>query len=216
MRREWTAVYWYAAAHEDTVCDASQVTRASTVDAVAHGPTVWVSNGKHASFLREELCNRGCGGDRCALMEPLAAGQVVNLGEVAAVANGSVFVSSARWPLAEKMGRTDFKPALVQRVDGLPDTDIVWAEPAKRPGQVAIKGANRGVDGTLTGAGGGVHGAAVGTRQTDVALSVAAANTGGALGRSYRNVRHALGTAARDTGKALGADSGTPAKNTPK
>src|SRR6478752_5435283 len=26
---EWHALYWYAAAHEDTLCDASQITRAS-------------------------------------------------------------------------------------------------------------------------------------------------------------------------------------------
>ena len=39
------AIYWYAAAHEDTVCDASQISRASTIDAEDHGTTVWISAG---------------------------------------------------------------------------------------------------------------------------------------------------------------------------
>ncbi len=212
----WRAVYWYAAAHEDTVCDASQVTRASTLEAVEHGPKIWISGGKHASFLQEELCRHGCGGDRCEAMVALPATDVVNLGEVAAPSNGSVFASSRQWPLTQKMGRTDFRPALLQRVDALPATDIAWAEPAKRPGQAAILGANRGVDGTLTGGGAGAHGAAVGTRQTDVAMTVAATKTGGALEHSYRNVRHALGTAVRNTGRAVGMGGSKPAADEPK
>ncbi len=212
----WTATYWYAAAHEDTVCDASQVTRATTLDAVEHGPKIWISRGKHASFLQEELCRHGCGGDRCDRMMQLQTVEVVNLGEAGKPANGSVFASSTLWPLEQKMGRTDFRPALLQRVEALPATDIAWAEPAKRPGEAAILGANRGVDGALTGGGAGAHGAAVGTRQTDVAMTVAASNTGGALGRSYRNVRHALGTAARDTGKGIGVGDSKPAEQQPK
>jgi hypothetical protein len=211
----WKAVYWYAAAHEDTVCDASQVTRASTLHAVDHGPQVWISAGKHASFLQAELCHHGCGGDRCEQMETEPAAQIVNLGEVTALANESVFVPSRQWPLAQKMSRTDFRPALLQRVDGLPATDIAWAEPAKRPGQATILGANRGVDGALTGSGAGAHGAAVGTRQTDVAISVAASKTGGTLEHGYTNVRHALGTAARHTRKAIIPTATNPAKDPP-
>ncbi len=209
---QWKAAFWYAAAHEDTVCDASQVTRAATLDAVEHGPRVWISAGKHASFLQRELCRHGCGSDQCEHMEALPAAQIVNLGEVAAPANGSVFVPSARWPLAQKMSRTDFRPALLQRVDGLPATDIAWAEPTKRPGQAAILGANRGVGGTFTGSSAGAHAAAVGTRQTDVAMSVAASKTGGALQGTYNNVRHALGVAARNTGKAITPDQARPAE----
>ena len=41
----WKAAYWYAAAHEDTVCDVSQIARASTLQAVTHGPTIWISPG---------------------------------------------------------------------------------------------------------------------------------------------------------------------------
>lgn len=202
---QWTAVYWYAAAHEDTVCDASQITRAVTVDAQTHGPRVWISNGKHASFLAEDLCTHGCGGDRCSAMEPLQPSALVNLGEAAQPMNGSLFLSSHRWPLAQKMTRTDFKPAMLRRLDALPPTDIAWAEPEKRPGQAAILGANRTVDGTLAGGSGGVRGAATGARSTDTALTLSAGKTGGALQRSYRNVRHALGTAVRDTGRGIRA-----------
>src|SRR3954466_8622103 len=47
----WRALYWYAAAHENTVCDASQIARASSVGGELHGPEVWISRGKHGSFL---------------------------------------------------------------------------------------------------------------------------------------------------------------------
>lgn len=213
---QWKAAYWYAAAHEDTVCNASQVTRVSTLDAVDHGPQVWISSGKHASFLNLELCRHGCGSDRCEAMTSLTQAEVVNLGEAHAPANESVFSASTRWPLQQKMTRTDFRPALLERVDGLPATDIAWAEPAKRPHEAAILGANRGVDGALTGGSAGAHGAAVGTRQTDVAISVAAGKTGGALQQGFRHVRHALHTAATSTGKALTPPSTTPKAEPPK
>ena len=71
-RAAWRALYWYAAAHEQTVCDVSQIARASTLHAEDKGAKVWVSPGKHASYLDERLCNRGCGADRCEAMVPLA------------------------------------------------------------------------------------------------------------------------------------------------
>src|SRR5947207_7734184 len=37
----WKALYWYAAAHENTLCDASQIARAAAVDGELHGPRVW-------------------------------------------------------------------------------------------------------------------------------------------------------------------------------
>jgi len=49
----WKALYWYAAAHEDTICDASQLARSSTLGAELNGPKIWISRGKHASFLSE-------------------------------------------------------------------------------------------------------------------------------------------------------------------
>ena len=77
----WKALYWYAAAHEQTVCDVSQIARASTLRAEDKGAQVWISPGKHASYLDARLCQRGCGADVCEAMVPLQAGRVINLGE---------------------------------------------------------------------------------------------------------------------------------------
>lgn len=204
----WKAVYWYAAAHEDTLCDAGQIARASTLDAEDHGATIWVSQGKHASYLNEELCNHGCGGDRCDTMKARHPPRIVNLGEFGAPANGAVWTRSAQWPLAEKMTRSDFRAALLARVDKLPATDIAWAEPSKRPAQAAILGGNRGVDGALTGAtaGGSAagHGLAAGGRGTDTAIRLATHTTGNALSRSAHAVGHALSKSASKTGRAVG------------
>lgn len=200
---DWKAVYWYAAAHEDTACDASQVTRAATIDAETKGAKVWISAGKHASFLGESLCEHGCGGDRCTQMEPLKNVGVINLGETAAPMNGSEWIASRRWPLLQKMGRSDFHSAMLQRLEALPETDIAWAQPAKRPAQAVILGGSRTMDATLTGGGDAAGGVATGNRNTDTALVVAGGETGNALRKSYRNVRKALGTAAHHTVEAL-------------
>ena len=68
------AMYWYAASHEDTICDASHLARASTLDAEDHGATIWISAGKHASSLSALMCTHGCGGDQCTHMEARGAG----------------------------------------------------------------------------------------------------------------------------------------------
>jgi hypothetical protein len=203
----WRAVYWYAAAHEDTVCDASQITRASTLKDEEKGATVWISTGKHASFLNEELCTHGCGGDRCAEMERMKSPGVVNLGELSWPSGGAVWVKSLQWPLAAKMKRSDFNEARIALLERLPDTDIGWANPSKRPAQAAIYGGNSAVNGI-----------AVGGRSTDTALTLANDKTSGALGKaqrntgnaltkSYKNVRKAIGSAAKNTGEALGVDT---------
>ncbi len=68
----WKALYWYAAAHEGTLCDASNGARANAIPGRDPAVTIWISSGKHASFLTEDLCHRvGCGGDRCEQMIPL-------------------------------------------------------------------------------------------------------------------------------------------------
>ncbi len=105
---KWKAAYWYAAAHEDTVCDASQISRASTLHAEDRGPKVWISTGKHASFLNEQLCGHGCGGDNCEQMVPLSINAIVNLGERGTSMNGAIWSSSQRWPLKVKMARSRF------------------------------------------------------------------------------------------------------------
>ena len=205
----WHATYWYAAAHEDTVCDASQISRASTLDASSHGATVWISSGKHASFLNEELCQHGCGGDQCLRSVPLLAPAVINLGEWGRPLNGAAWMASAQWPLRDKLTRSDFPADRIHRLERLPPTHIAWANPAKRPVQAAIFGGSNTIDGTRKG--GEATGSALATtgRSTDTALIVTASKTSGALGtatrktghalsRTVHNVKHALAGAARD------------------
>ncbi|MDE1175876.1 MAG: hypothetical protein PW789_04650 [Edaphobacter sp.] len=214
----WRAVYWYAAAHEDTACDASQLTRASALGAEDHGARVWLSYGKHGSFLNHELCRKGCGGDRCESMKRMAVRSVINVGEPNALMNGAIWAKSSQWPLLEKMQRSDFSAARVERLEALPESDVAWAEPSKRPVQAAIRGGNAGVDGTLVGANSTANALSLSDRQTNTALvlannktgaalDTAAHSTGKALGKSANSVRDAAGSAWRHTGGALKKDS---------
>lgn len=186
------AIYWYAAAHEDTICDASHLTRAATIDAQDHGAAVWISEGKHASFLSEAMCTHGCGGDRCTDMQLLETRQIINLGELEVPMNGIAWLASPEWPLSDKLGRTDFPETRLARVNRHPTTDLVWANPAKRPAQAAILGANSGIGG-----------AATGLRTTDAALDVANDNTSSALDKSANNTGNALKESSRNVWKAI-------------
>jgi len=191
---QWKALYWYAAAHEDTLCDASQIARAATVEGERRGPVVWISRGKHASFLGAEICTYGCGGDDCRAMEPLKTTGVINLGERSRPMNGATWADSPQWPLAEKMRRSDFPDARTARLDRLPVTSIAWANPEKRPTQAAILGGN----GALVGASAGLH-------ATDTALDVASSSTGNALSSASSNTGNGLAKAGRGVKKALRA-----------
>jgi hypothetical protein len=200
----WRALYWYAAAHEDTICDDSQIARATTIEAELHGPRIWISRGKHASFLSDVLCTRGCGSDECRDLRPLAVPAIINLGEPTAFVGGAAWAAAPQWPLAGKMRRSDFEDARLVRVNQLSANTILWANPQKRPYQAAIHGGNDAVDGVATGA-----------RATDAALDLADGKTGNALGRasndtgnglarSYTGVRRALRITAEKVGNALG------------
>jgi len=114
--RSGRALYWYAAAHEGTLCDMSSGARAGSLQAVEHGPRVWVSEGKHASFLTEEACRGNCGGDQCPGGREIVPERVVNLGEKDAPMNGALWVASPLWPLRAKMG-TDFEAEQLARLD---------------------------------------------------------------------------------------------------
>jgi hypothetical protein len=190
----WKAMYWYAAAHEGTVCDASQIARAAQVDGEQHGPQVWISHGKHGSFLSRALCSHGCGGDTCEAMEPLATPPAINLGELSHPMNGAAWADSPQWPLASKMSHSDFPQERIARIERISTASIAWANPEKRPVQAAILGGNDALGG-----------AAVGLRATDVALSVAGANTGTAVTGASGSTGHGLGKTARGIGKALRA-----------
>ena len=191
----WKALYWYAAAHEDTICDASQITRASTLGADTDGASVWISRGKHASFLHPELCRHGCGGDVCRQMRPLEVTRVVNLGESANPMNGAIWVGSAQWSLAAKMARSDFDPQVIARLEGHPASDIAWVNPSLSPTQSTIA------------AGGSTAGAiALANRKTDTAISTAGGATGSSLGTTYDKVTESLKKSARGVGRFLRGD----------
>ena len=204
---KWRALYWYSAAHEDTVCDASQITRSTTIHAEDKGATVWVSPGKHASFLNEELCAYGCGGDKCTAMDRMKNRDVVNMGELSRPVDGAVWVASSQWPLADKMRRSDFPEARLTRLERLPESDVAWANPAKRPAQAAIYGGNSAVNGIAAGGRSTDTALVLANGNTGRALGKAQRNTGNALSRSYKNVVKAVGGAATSTGKALGIEA---------
>lgn len=202
----WKAMYWYAAAHEDTVCDASQITRASTVDAADRGPNVWVSRGKHASFMDEALCSHGCGGDECRELQPLAVAAIINLGEPGAPVSGATWVDVPQWPLAAKMRRSDFDNVRLARVDQLSATTILWANPQKHPYQGIIRNSRNTVDGVATGARATDAALDLADEKTGNALSGASTSAGNGLSKSYRGVKNALRITAQKVGKTIGAN----------
>ncbi len=112
----WIAEAWYAAAHQGSACDASSGAPARVIGAEANGPRVFVSKGKHASYLDRGHCKWGCGGDECGDDTAIVANAVVNIGEAGAPLNGALWVHSRRWPLAEKMS-SDFDPSMRARLD---------------------------------------------------------------------------------------------------
>lgn len=145
----WRAEVWYAAAHEDTVCDASSGARALTLHAESSGPQVYVSRGKHASYFNRGQCKWGCGSDVCDGGRPLAAARVVNIGERDAPLNGAEWIRSPRWPLADKMG-SDFAPSVRASLDGR--ASIVSLMVHRRPFQSPILAGDTALDGLSTAA----------------------------------------------------------------
>ncbi len=174
------ALYWTASAHQATVCDATQGARAQAIAALFAGPTVWVSNGKHASYFRITTCAAGCGGDHCDRMAALPRRPIVNLGEPGAPLNGALWTSSPSWPLADKM-QTDFPPEILAKLDAAAPREIVRLSPVSPAVQGVIATSNTTADAlALSGA------------HTDAALDIAGDHTGNAL---------RLG--AQETGKSL-------------
>jgi hypothetical protein len=182
MAETWRATYWYAAAHQDTLCDASSAAKAAVLKAEQHGPVVWISSGKHASFFVKEDCEHGCGGDRCRNMKELKQAALINIGEKDAPMNGALWINATSWLLPEKL-HPDFTPTLVAQIDTLSEkSDVIGVSTV--PGSVrgVIRVSNTTTDGLATG-----------KRQTGNALSTATKHTGKALGTGYRSVKGALG-----------------------
>jgi hypothetical protein len=191
----------------------SQIARASTLHAESDGAKVWISPGKHASYLNETLCQRGCGADRCEQMTAMPVGKLINLGEPGHPMNGSAFIYSTLWPLATKMASTNFPEKPITRLKQLPDTDIAWLNSGRHPAQQIIS-ISSSTEGALAQSEHNTTGAIVGAEDsTGSAISVAGDSTGNALGKSYRKTTHALGSSVRHVGKALHA---TPREKTPQ
>ena len=184
----WKARYWYAAAHEDTLCDASQIASAKALNAEEHGPQVWISSGKHGAFLAQETCRHGCGADECENEAPISHGAIVNLGETSKPMNGAIWAVSTEWPLGDKMRRSDFTDERTARLEQVGADGIAWANPGKRPVQAAIMGGSEALGGAATGfrATGSALDAA--DAHSSGALDRASTSTGNALVRSYRGV----------------------------
>jgi hypothetical protein len=121
--KAWTAVAWYAAAHQGSACDASSGAPARVIAAVTTGPRVFVSKGKHASYFDRGQCKWGCGGDECGEARAIVPARVINIGERSAPLNGAWWVHSPRWPMASKLD-SDFDPRMRARLES-PRTDHV-------------------------------------------------------------------------------------------
>jgi hypothetical protein len=148
-RNEWVATLWYAAAHENTVCEKSSGAHAATLNAELSGPDVYVSEGKHASFFSQNQCRAGCGGDDCRADSRLAVRAVVNIGERGAPLNGALWTASSRWPLGQKLG-SDFDPAVRARLDQPASTGKILTMTASPAGQAPVLAADAALDALKT------------------------------------------------------------------
>jgi hypothetical protein len=144
----WAARLWYAAAHEDTFCDHSTGARAATLGAVSAGPRVYISRGKHASYLDQGQCSRGCGTDACPMGQPLAVAALVNIGEPGAPLNGATWMASSRWPLGNKL-RSDFDPAVTTRLDRARAMSVIALTSHLRAPQAPVLAGDTALDGII-------------------------------------------------------------------
>lgn len=192
--KHWHARYWLAAAHQDTACDRGHGAKAASLGTIEKGVPVWISRGKHASFLSKELCRLGCGGDSCQAMRLLPALPLVHIGELDSPLAGATWSRSTRWPLAEKM-RVEFTAEVIAEIER--SEAIAMLKPQLAPVQAFLLGGNYTLDGL-----------AVGGRHTEGALQKADEKTADALTSGHEKVRDALGGAYRSTKEWLRKKSG--------
>ncbi len=180
---DFQARYWYAAAHEDTLCDVSSAARAEDLKAVEDRPEIWISRGKHASFLRYDLCGGGCGAERCDRPKALAVARIVNIGEHGAPLNGAAWVASSAWPLAAKM-ESDFSPEVIDAIERAPAGGVIVAN---RTGGVqrTVSAGNISLDKTAAGTSRAAD-------RTSGAVGAGRQHAGDAVSRSAGAVRRSL------------------------
>ena len=186
------ARYWYASAHEGTICDISHGARAGDLGRELDGATVWISRGKHASFLSERLCGTGCGADVCDHPEALAVARIVNLGEPGAPMNGAIWIHSPAWRLAAKM-QSDFSPSTVSAIDGGEDGSVVIVASHSRGVQQTVAAGNTSLNSTAGAAGVGMEktAGAVGSGRREASHSIS--HSAGTVWRSLSRARKAAG-----------------------
>jgi hypothetical protein len=177
---EWKAVYWYAAAHEDTACDAGNGAKAESLRATDQGPLVWISLGKHASYLSPETCKRGCGGDQCGKMTRMVPAGFVNLGERGAPMNGAVWVESPSWSMAGKLA-----PDFTEHV-------IAQLEQSNAKGVISVSTSPAAVKAVILAGDSTADGLATGNKHTEAALNTAEGHTDRAVSKSYEKVDGSL------------------------
>jgi hypothetical protein len=198
----WKALYWYAAAHEGTVCDTSNAAAAATLGARSSGPRVWISAGKHASYLDPKLCGqRGCGGDHCREMVDLPPGPLINLGEAQVPLNGAVWTTSKEWPFASKLG-TVFNSDLIAQLEASDGLILARVNGRLRPTQFSISIAGEPLEALDTAS----RHAGVGVEQAEKKTGNALAKSWGATVCSLSHTARALGHVARAVGITKNGD----------
>ncbi len=189
----WKALYWYAAAHEGTLCDASNGAKATAIPGPDSAVTLWISSGKHASFLTKKLCHRvGCGADRCERMIPFTPAKIINLGEPGAPLNGAVWIASGSWLLAEKM-TSDFDDSVRLKLERLEREEVTFLNSPLPPSKAVLLAGNK-IIGALE----------KGQSETEAALSISTRQTGRSVKRGLSEAGGALQRSVKKVGKWLG------------
>jgi hypothetical protein len=187
----WKAKYWFAAAHEDTICDASHAAQSRFINAEQQGPTIYISAGKHASFLDQELCRGGCGGDACSEMKPMAMNKTINLGERRAPMNGVSWIEWQGWPLAAKMN-TDFPESVLEKIEARESAAIIPVNDSLAP-----------IKGTMLAGSSTAKALVMADRKNDAAVTSAGRAIGASTAKSTERTASAFKRAARAVWKAL-------------
>jgi hypothetical protein len=187
---EWEAQYWFAFAHESTVCDRSQGAKATTLDATGSGAQVWISKDKHASFLSLDFCTKGCGHDSCEGLKPMPTPKIVNIGEPNAPRNGAVWATSQAWPLARKMA-----PVFTEAVLARMQADAIALIPAKSN--------VKGVQSTLKIAANTYDAIELANEKTEEAVSTGTGATGDAIDAGLKSVGRSVVAAASSVKMAV-------------
>jgi hypothetical protein len=210
---QWKAVWWYAAAHENTMCDRSTIARAASLQAEDHGPAIWISAGKHAAYFHPEDCQGGCGQDRCSAAVALPSGGLINLGELHAPLNGALWTSSHQWNLAAKM-QTSFTPSLLSAARApatspsadpfAPGVDTALARQPRPSMQAVISAGGSTLDGMDTSDDKTAAAVAIGARHTGHALATTNGKVRGSLSRATHAVLGWLSGKSRNRKAELG------------